>query len=115
MVVHVNHAQELAHDVAMAFDKLQRAGVTLLNQAVLLRGVNDSVSAQQELSERLIQLGVVPYYLHQLDRVAGAAHFEVAVEEGRRIVVELRKRLPGYLVPRYVQEIAGEMSKTILL
>lgn len=115
MVVHVNHAQELANDVATALDKLRRAGVTLLNQAVLLRGVNDSVSAQQELSERLIQLGVVPYYLHQLDRVAGAAHFEVSMEEGRRIVTELRKRLPGYLVPRYVQEIAGEMSKTVLL
>ena len=115
MVVHVNHAQELADDVAAAVDKLRRAGVTLLNQAVLLRGVNDSVIAQQELSERLIQLGVVPYYLHQLDRVAGAAHFEVSVEEGRRIVTELRKRLPGYLVPTYVQEIAGEMSKTVII
>jgi EF-P beta-lysylation protein EpmB len=114
MVIHANHAQELAEDVAAALDELRHAEVTLLNQAVLLRGVNDSVDAQQLLSERLIELGVVPYYLHQLDRVAGAAHFEVPVEEGRRIVEELRKRLPGYMVPRYVQEIAGEASKTIL-
>jgi EF-P beta-lysylation protein EpmB len=114
MVVHANHAQELAEDVAAALDELRHAGVILLNQAVLLRGVNDSVDAQQALSERLIELGVVPYYLHQLDRVAGAAHFEVPVDEGRRIVEELRTRLPGYMVPRYVQEIAGEANKTVL-
>ncbi len=114
MVVHVNHAQELADDVATALAKLRHSGVTLLNQAVLLRGVNDTVDAQQALSERLIEVGVVPYYLHQLDRVAGAAHFEVPIEEGRKIVAELRKRLPGYLVPRYVREIAGEPYKSVL-
>jgi EF-P beta-lysylation protein EpmB len=114
MVVHANHAQELAEDVAEALGELRCAGALLLNQAVLLRGVNDSVEAQQALSERLIELGVVPYYLHQLDRVAGAAHFEVPVDEGRRIVEELRTRLPGYMVPRYVQEIAGEANKTVL-
>jgi EF-P beta-lysylation protein EpmB len=114
VVIHSNHAQELAEDVATALELLRPAGVLLLNQAVLLRGVNDSVEAQQALSERLIELGVVPYYLHQLDRVAGAAHFEVPIEEGRTIVKELRKRLPGYMVPRYVQEIAGEASKTVL-
>jgi L-lysine 2,3-aminomutase len=114
MVVHANHAQELAEDVAAALGDLRHVGVTLLNQAVLLRGVNDSVEAQQALSERLIELGVVPYYLHQLDRVAGAAHFEVPIHEGQKIIEELRKRLPGYMVPRYVQEVAGEASKTIL-
>jgi EF-P beta-lysylation protein EpmB len=115
MVVHANHAREVSPEVAAAFEKLRHAGIMLLNQAVLLRGVNDSVAAQQELAERLIEVGVVPYYLHQLDRVAGAAHFEVSIEEGRRIVAELRTRLPGYMVPRYVQEVAGEPSKTILL
>jgi KamA family protein len=115
MVVHANHAQELAEDVAAALDKLRRAGVVLLNQAVLLRGVNDSVTAQQSLSERLVEVGVVPYYLHQLDRVVGAAHFEVPLDEGRKIVEQLRSRLPGYMVPRYVQEITGELSKSIIL
>jgi L-lysine 2,3-aminomutase len=115
MVIHANHAQELADDVALALDKLRRAGVMLLNQAVLLRGVNDSVAAQQALSERLIAVGVVPYYLHQLDRVAGAAHFEVPIAEGREIIEQLRARVPGYMVPRYVQEISGEPNKTILM
>ena len=83
----------------------------LLNQAVLLAGVNDSVEAQVALCERLIELRVTPYYLHQLDRVAGAAHFEVPIATGRQIIEELRARLPGYAVPRYVQEVAGALSK----
>lgn len=115
MVIHANHAQELADDVASALEKLRRAGVMLLNQAVLLRGVNDSVEAQQLLNERLVALGAVPYYLHQLDRVTGAAHFEVPIDEGRKIIEALRKRLPGYMVPRYVQEVAGEVSKIVLM
>jgi EF-P beta-lysylation protein EpmB len=115
VVIHANHAQELAEDVGISLERLRRAGVLLLNQAVLLRGVNDSVEAQQELSERLIELGVVPYYLHQLDRVAGAAHFEVPIAKGRQIVEELRKQISGFMVPRYVQEIAGETSKSVLL
>lgn len=115
MVIHANHARELSVEVATACEQLRRAGITLLNQAVLLNGVNDSVDAQQRLSERLVALGVIPYYLHQLDRVVGAAHFEVSIEEGRRILVELRRRLPGYMVPRYVQEVPGEPHKTVLL
>jgi L-lysine 2,3-aminomutase len=86
----------------------------LLNQAVLLAGVNDSAEAQAALCERLVDLRVLPYYLHQLDRVAGAAHFEVPIDTGRRIINQLRERLPGYAVPRYVAEIPGEASKTIL-
>ena len=111
MVIHANHARELDDQVADALSKLRKAGVVLLNQAVLLRGVNDSSEAQAELSERLIDVGVVPYYLHQLDRVAGAAHFEVPIDEGKHIMEELRARLPGYMVPKYVQEIPGEASK----
>jgi L-lysine 2,3-aminomutase len=91
------------------------AGIVLLNQAVLLRGVNDSVEAQVALCERLVDLRVMPYYLHQLDRVAGAAHFEVPVETGRQIVAQLRERLPGYAIPRYVAEIPGAQSKSALV
>jgi EF-P beta-lysylation protein EpmB len=111
LVIHANHAQELDGEVAEALGRLRRAGVTLLNQAVLLRGVNDSVDALAALSERLGDLGVIPYYLHQLDRVRGAAHFEVSLAEGRQIVEQLRRRLPGYLVPRYVRERPGDASK----
>jgi len=115
VVLHANHANELDPSVAAAAGRLSAAGVLLLDQAVLLRGVNDTVKAQADLWERLVDLGVAPYYLHQLDRVAGAAHFEVPEAEGRGIVAQLRKRLPGYAVPRYVREIAGEPSKTILM
>jgi len=114
VVIHANHAQELDAAVADSLARLQQSGVMLLNQAVLLRGVNDSVDAQAELSERLIEIGVLPYYLHQLDRVEGAAHFEVSIDEGRKIVAALRRRLPGYAVPRYVQEVPGELSKIVL-
>ena len=114
MVIHANHAQELSDEVARGLARLRKAGAMLLNQAVLLRGVNDSIDAQVQLSERLIDLGVTPYYLHQLDRVAGAAHFEVPIDEGRKIIQAMRRRLPGYAVPRYVQEVPGEASKTVL-
>jgi len=114
VVIHANHAQELDGEVAAALARLQQGRVLLLNQAVLLRGVNDSVDAQAELSERLIEIGVTPYYLHQLDRVEGAAHFEVSIAKGRKIIQSLRRRLPGYAVPRYVQEIPGELSKMVL-
>ncbi len=87
------------------------AGATLLNQAVLLRGVNDSVEVLEELSKRLFDCGVLPYYLHLLDRVAGAAHFEVEEERALEIMESLRARLPGYLVPRLVREVEGAPSK----
>jgi EF-P beta-lysylation protein EpmB len=114
VVVHANHANELDIDVAAGLAKLADAGIPLLNQAVLLAGVNDSVEAQAALCERLVDLRVMPYYLHQLDRVAGAAHFEVPIAVGRQIIEQLRSRLPGYAVPRYVAEIAGESQKTII-
>jgi EF-P beta-lysylation protein EpmB len=111
VVLHANHARELDEHVAGAMAKLAASGALLFNQAVLLRGVNDSLESQFELCKRLVELRVIPYYLHQLDRVAGAAHFEVPIEKGRRIVAALRSLLPGYAVPRYVQEIAGAASK----
>ena len=112
VVVHANHANELDDSVEAALARLADAGVLLLNQAVLLRKVNDSVEAQLALCERLVDLHVLPYYLHQLDRVAGAAHFEVPPSVGRTIIDQLRARLPGYAVPRYVQEVPGAASKT---
>lgn len=115
MVVQANHAHELQSDCADALRLLVRSGITVLNQSVLLRGVNDSVEALAELCERLVDLGVVPYYLHQLDRVAGAAHFEVSEQTGRRLMRELRSRLPGYAVPQYVREVPNERHKVPLI
>src|SRR5690606_724243 len=94
-----------------ALARLRAAGALLLNQAVLLRGVNDSLEAQADLHERSFVAGVLPYYLHQLDRVAGAAHFEVPDAEALALHAALRERLPGYLVPRLVREVAGDTSK----
>jgi EF-P beta-lysylation protein EpmB len=111
LVLHCNHRQELSNEVAEALHKLADAGITLLNQSVLLRGVNDSAEVLCDLSEALFELGVLPYYLHLLDRVAGAAHFEVPLERARALEKELRRRLPGYLLPRFVYEQAGAAAK----
>jgi len=116
IVLHSNHPRELDDHVRLACSNLRSAGnVTLLNQSVLLRGVNDRFETLRELSERLFECGVLPYYLHQLDRVSGSQHFEVPQTEGRQLIEQLRNSLPGYLVPRYVQEIPERMAKTILL
>ena len=112
VVVHSNHPQELDASVAAAMSALKPHVAALLNQAVLLAGVNDDASILAALSERLFECGVLPYYLHALDPVAGAAHFEVAARRGIELVDELRARLPGYLVPRFVREVPGELSKT---
>ena len=114
IVLHANHANEIDDGVADACVRLRDAGATLLNQSVLLRGVNDDVDALADLSARLFDCGVVPYYLHQLDRVAGAAHFAVDDVRARDLVEQLRGRVSGYLVPRLVREIAGERAKTAL-
>jgi KamA family protein len=114
MVIHANHARELDDAVAGSLETLSRAGVMLLNQSVLLRGVNDSACALVDLSRRLVECRVTPYYLHQLDRVAGAAHFDVPEAIGVRLIEELRRSLPGYMVPRYVREVAGLASKEVI-
>ncbi|HRG14398.1 MAG TPA: EF-P beta-lysylation protein EpmB [Pseudomonadota bacterium] len=115
VVVHANHAGEIDRDVAAALGRLRGCGASLLNQAVLLAGINDSVEAQADLSEALFASGVLPYYLHLLDRVQGAAHFEVEEIAAKAIVAAMRARLPGYLVPRLARETAGESSKTLVL
>lgn len=106
VVIHSNHANEFNHEVATAMTKLKSTGATLLNQSVLLRGVNDSIEALSQLSEKLFENGVLPYYLHQLDKVQGAAHFEVKRKKAKHLITAIRKVLPGYLVPRLVEEIA---------
>lgn len=111
MVVHANHPAEIAADCPPALEALRGIGALLLNQAVLLKGVNDEADVLADLSRRLLRHGVLPYYLHQLDRVTGAAHFEVEESRGLELVAALRGKLPGYAVPRYVREAAGEAYK----
>jgi EF-P beta-lysylation protein EpmB len=114
VVVHANHPRELDWSVGEALAKLSDSGIPVLNQSVLLRGVNDDAAVLAELSRRLLDCRVLPYYLHQLDRVVGAAHFEVPVERGTQIVEQMRAMLPGYAVPRYVLEVSGEPAKRVL-
>lgn len=114
MVIHANHANELDQQVADRLMKLREAGVILLNQSVLLKGINDSVDLLGKLSHRLFSLQVLPYYLHQLDRVQGAAHFEVDRKTAISLLQALKKSLPGYLVPKLVEEVSGERSKRTL-
>lgn len=114
MVLHINHPNEIDAAVVDACKRLRGVGVTLLNQSVLLRGVNDDVETLAALSERLFSAGVLPYYLHVLDPVAGAAHFDVPDSEALALVDALRTRLAGFLLPRLVREVPGEASKTPL-
>ncbi|MGH8460291.1 MAG: EF-P beta-lysylation protein EpmB [Stenotrophobium sp.] len=112
IVLHVNHANELDSTVGTALGRLRAVGIPLLNQAVLLRAVNDNPAALINLSQRLFECGILPYYLHLLDRVQGAAHFEVREETASMLMRELSSQLPGYLVPRLVREVPGAAAKT---
>ncbi|MEJ2130728.1 MAG: EF-P beta-lysylation protein EpmB [Gammaproteobacteria bacterium] len=114
MVVHANHPNELDDDVGVALRALRAASSQVLNQSVLLAGVNDDPRILAELCERLFELGVLPYYLHLLDRVHGAAHYDVPESTASQIHAELKRRLPGYLVPRLVRELPGAHAKTEL-
>ncbi len=114
-VIHCNHPRELDEEIIDRLKALQRLGCLILNQAVLLKGVNDEVNTLKQLCEQLANHGILPYYLHQLDRVQGAAHFEVEEEKGVFLVKEIAKQLPGYAVPKYVRELAGEPNKTSLM
>jgi EF-P beta-lysylation protein EpmB len=112
LVLHSNHANELGSELVRPLQDLQANGVTLLNQSVLLRDVNDSAATLIELSRRLFALHVLPYYLHLPDRVTGTAHFDVSEQRGRELIAEIETHLPGYLVPRLVREEPGAGSKT---
>lgn len=111
MVLHCNHAQELDSEVCHCLGQLAANGCTLLNQAVLLKGINDDIDTLKALSETLFKMGVLPYYLHQLDKVTGAAHFAVDDAIALQLEQALRHQLPGYLVPRLVTEQAGLPAK----
>jgi KamA family protein len=113
-VIHANHPKEFDEEIWAKLKEVQKLGIPVLCQSVLLEGVNDDVDTLKRLCEALVDHGVLPYYLHQLDRVQGAAHFEVSQEKGLWLIQELRQRLSGYAVPLYVQEISGELSKTPL-
>jgi len=112
VVLHANHPNEVDHTVARAAARLRDAGAWTLNQGVLLRGVNDASATLVALSERLFDAGVLPYYLHTLDPVAGAAHFDLPDAEAKRLIAETAERLPGYLVPQLVRELPGRAAKT---
>jgi len=114
MVLHCNHAQELDQAVQQALGKLADAKVVLLNQSVLLQGVNDTVEALATLSQRLFACRVLPYYLHLLDKVQGAAHFDIDESAARELRAALKARVAGYLVPRFVRELPSELNKTAL-
>lgn len=113
MVWHINHANEVDADVIHAAQQLKHAGVTLLNQGVLLKGINDSVKAQVDLSEAVFKAGLLPYYMFTLDSVEGAAHFDISVEQAQRLMGKVAAELPGYLVPRLAKEIPGKQAKTV--
>lgn len=114
MVLHANHANELDQQVEQASADLRAVGVTVLNQAVLLKGVNDSLTALTELSEKLFHFGILPYYLFTLDPVKGAAHFDIPDDKAVELHKKMQATLPGYLVPKLAREIPGERSKTLL-
>ncbi|MEO0529618.1 MAG: EF-P beta-lysylation protein EpmB, partial [Planctomycetota bacterium] len=114
IVLHINHANEIDEALKEAIARLRESGALLLNQSVLLRGINDSTAVLADLSDRLIAAGVLPYYLHELDAVSGVNHFRVARTTGETLIADLRKRLPGYAVPRFVAEEAGKPHKTLL-
>ncbi len=111
IVIHANHPREIDGQVADACRALAGVGATMLNQSVLLAGVNDDADTLVELSERLFAAGVLPYYLHVLDKVQGAAHFDLPVARALELHSQIASRLPGYLVPRLVREVAGAPSK----
>ena len=111
VVIHSNHANEIDDAVDTAVARMKQRGITVLNQSVILAGINDSAAALSALSERLFAAGVLPYYLHLLDRVEGSAHFEVPQARALELVAEISATLPGYLVPRLVREEAGAPGK----
>jgi len=113
-ILHVNHPDELDDDVLLSCKKIMKLGIPIRTHTVLLEGVNDDLTTLKNLFTLLIHHGIMPYYLNQLDRVSGTAHFEVSIDKGKKLIEELTTLLPGYAIPRYAQEIPGSKSKTAL-
>jgi EF-P beta-lysylation protein EpmB len=113
-IIHCNHPREFDEDIFYHLKKVQQLGIPILTQSVLLRGINDDVQTLKNLFELLIDNGIMPYYLHQLDRVQGAVHFEVPEDEGRSLMNQLNALLPGYAIPKYVKETPHQSSKSLI-
>ncbi len=114
LVIHANHANEISAQINATCALLKKQGITLLNQSVLLKGVNDDAEILYDLSEKLFAAGILPYYLHQLDKAKGVGHFEVHDADAKIIIKKVQEALPGYLVPKLVRETAGDQSKQII-
>ena len=114
-VLHINHANEISTELSQGVDRLKKIGISVLNQSVLLKGVNDCSQALIGLSEKLFDTGIMPYYLHMLDPVQGASHFDIPKDQAVEIFSQIQAELPGFLVPKLVQERAGETSKSLIL
>ena len=115
LVLHINHANEIDEALRQGVDRLKKSGITVLNQSVLLKGINDNSDQLISLSEKLFDAGIMPYYLHMLDPVQGASHFDVSMDRAVEIFRQIQTELPGFLVPKLVQERAGERSKSLIL
>ena len=115
LVLHINHANEIDEALGQGVDRLKKSGITVLNQSVLLKGINDNSDQLISLSEKLFDAGIMPYYLHMLDPVQGASHFDVSMDRAVEIFRQIQTELPGFLVPKLVQERAGERSKSLIL
>lgn len=111
VVLHCNHPNEIDAHVASALKKLRNASITVLNQSVLLKGVNDNAETLVHLSKKLFEAGTLPYYLHLLDKVDGAAHFDVSLERAHELMRDIKKQLPGFLVPKLAREVPGLLHK----
>ena len=114
VVLHINHANEIDNEVIQSIKRLQACGIKVLNQSVLLRDINDSADCLAELSEKLFDCDVMPYYLHLFDPVAGASHFDIEEQRAKKIYADLQAILPGFLVPKLVREIPNKPSKTTI-
>jgi L-lysine 2,3-aminomutase len=112
--LHINHGNEINLQVTEAVQRMTNLGIRVMNQTVLLKGVNDNAETLAQLSEKLFDIGAMPYYLHLLDQVQGASHFDIPQHFAQNIYADLQTRLPGFLVPRLVREVAGEKSKTLI-
>ncbi len=111
-VLHINHPKELDNDIKNALRDLQKRGIPILSQTVFLRGINDNLDTLKELSMKLIEFGIVPYYLHQLDPIAGGSHFHASREKGIALLEQFKREMPGYCHFRYVEELPGKAHKT---
>ena len=113
-ILHVNHPHELGDDLFAKLENLQKIKIPILTQSVLLKNINDNVSTLSSLFTLLVNNGIIPYYLHQLDQVEGTHHFKVPIKKGIRLMQEIQKILPGYAIPKYVQEVPFKKNKTLI-